>query len=531
MPPSFACVPSQSHLNINPAAVTSPTTSSPTATTTDVSNVYQVDYTCVNAGKTLGMTKRRVRFRFGFADTQALLSGEKAGADCRGEEHEIIINWSLASGKQQVLCDGHEIFYEVRPRESVLTCAWRFRGNHVLKVVGYAKPSTMRQAGTKQFNIFLDEVSFYDFLPIYAIGTRPSSSTSYYPEKNYRPVVSHSNREQYNIDTEGANEYYDEKGLQYQHQAVTTPSTVASFQSYEGESGEPNNNNNNSNYADLLDMADDSVVYYNTTVPPSQQQQQQLPVNDPFSYPPANVEVDPENERRSKLAEINQQLTMAIQNTHISAAPPPTNTTHAIVPSQTQSSYYASEAYSTNASYPSQEPAPASVPVPVLLDENQDTSNTEEKSGDNAFDDMMKKLVNVEDITSEPEHLQNSKLSMKPLLEKKKNASNKQQQESYGPQPTLSQLKAVSSLTVKGPDNNKEIMKPSNYLPNNNNVSYQGALVVHGASSPHYNPHPHAHQDMNSAPPLMRQVGFGVGASYQQQYGQAPQQAYYARSG
>lgn len=527
MPPSFACVPSQSHLNINPAAVTSPKTS--TATTTDVSNVYQVDYTCVNAGKKLGMTKRRVRFRFGFADTQALLSGEKAGADCRGEEHEIIINWSLASGKQQVLCDGHEIFYEVRPRESVLTCAWRFRGNHVLKVVGYAKPSTMRQAGTKQFNIFLDEVSFYDFLPIYAIGTRPSSSASYYPEKNYRPVVSHSNREQYNIDTEGANEYYDEKGLQ-QQQAVTTPSTVASFQSYEGESGEPNNNNSASNYADLLDMADDSVVYYNTTVPPSQQQQQQLPVNDPFSYPPAAVEVDPENERRSKLAEINQQLTMAIQNTHISAPPPPMNTTHAIVPSQTQSSYYASEAYSTNASYPSQEPAPVAAPVPVLLDENQDTSNTEEKSGDNAFDDMVKKLVNVEDITSEPEHLQNSKLSMKPLLEKKKNASNKQQQqESYGPQPTLSQLKAVSSSsTVTGPNNNKEIMKPSNHLPNNNNVSYQGALVVHGASSPHYN---HAHQDMNSAPPLMRQVGFGVGASYQQQYGQAPQQAYYARSG
>jgi hypothetical protein len=71
---------------------------------------YQVDYKVSGAGKTLGVTKKKVLWKFGFANPDALRDGS-AGSQCRGSEHEVNFVWSLASGKRQISVDGKEVHY------------------------------------------------------------------------------------------------------------------------------------------------------------------------------------------------------------------------------------------------------------------------------------------------------------------------------------------------------------------------------------------------------------------------------------
>ena len=71
---------------------------------------YQVDHQVQNAAKTLGFSKKKVHFKFGFASEQAIAEG-KAGAACRGSEHEVVFIWSLKSGKRQLLVDGKDVHF------------------------------------------------------------------------------------------------------------------------------------------------------------------------------------------------------------------------------------------------------------------------------------------------------------------------------------------------------------------------------------------------------------------------------------
>ena len=70
--------------------------------------------------------------RFGFANPEALANG-LTGTACRGEEHDVTLVWSVASGKRLVLADGHEVHYSVS-RSGILDFSWTMRGNHVLKI-------------------------------------------------------------------------------------------------------------------------------------------------------------------------------------------------------------------------------------------------------------------------------------------------------------------------------------------------------------------------------------------------------------
>lgn len=83
---------------------------------------YAVDFTEENKGRHLDSTKRKITWKFGFAhppaifphlyngdeyvgfsDERADLAQEgKVGVDCRGREHEIVLVWSLVSGKAHV---------------------------------------------------------------------------------------------------------------------------------------------------------------------------------------------------------------------------------------------------------------------------------------------------------------------------------------------------------------------------------------------------------------------------------------------
>ena len=53
--------------------------------------VYQIDFSAVACGKNVASSKRRIRWRFGFSNKEALDSGE-TGTACRGEERELCIN-------------------------------------------------------------------------------------------------------------------------------------------------------------------------------------------------------------------------------------------------------------------------------------------------------------------------------------------------------------------------------------------------------------------------------------------------------
>ena len=82
---------------------------------------YQIDYSSKNVGKTVANTKKKIEFKFGFANNDAISHGQKGGA-CRGIEHKVVLKWSLTSGKTVVECDMKEIHFglsgnKVRPRE------------------------------------------------------------------------------------------------------------------------------------------------------------------------------------------------------------------------------------------------------------------------------------------------------------------------------------------------------------------------------------------------------------------------------
>ena len=134
--------------------------------------IYQIDLTTASTGKVVAQTKRRVRWRFGFSNAAALADGG-TGTDARGEEHEVILIWSLTSGKRLVLMDGKEVHFSMgKPTAGKFQTSWTMRGNHVLKIVAYAAPPVRNRPGFRQFELFLDGLSYFTFPRIYELGTK-----------------------------------------------------------------------------------------------------------------------------------------------------------------------------------------------------------------------------------------------------------------------------------------------------------------------------------------------------------------------
>jgi len=130
--------------------------------------LYQIDFTAVASGKRIASTKRRVRWRFGFANPEALANGE-TGTACRGEEHDVTIVWSITSGKRLILADGQEVHYS-NSRNNLFEFSWTMKGNHVLKVVAHASPPIQANPGFRQYDFFVDGQSFFSFPKVYRLG-------------------------------------------------------------------------------------------------------------------------------------------------------------------------------------------------------------------------------------------------------------------------------------------------------------------------------------------------------------------------
>jgi len=141
---------------------------------------YQIDFTAVASGKMVATTKRRIRWRFGFPNGAALDAGE-TGTACRGEEHDITIVWSIASGKRMILADGHEIHYSSN-RGGEIDFSWTMKGNHILKVIAHAAPPLTATPGFRQYDLFIDGQSFFLMPKVFELGLKgPPSAVARVP--------------------------------------------------------------------------------------------------------------------------------------------------------------------------------------------------------------------------------------------------------------------------------------------------------------------------------------------------------------
>ena len=97
--------------------------------------------------------------RFGFPNIEALNNGLN-GTDCRGEEHEVTVVWSITSGKKLVLCDGQEVHSSTN-RSSSFDYSWSMKGNHVLKISAHANAPMNPPQGYHQYDLFVDGQSYF----------------------------------------------------------------------------------------------------------------------------------------------------------------------------------------------------------------------------------------------------------------------------------------------------------------------------------------------------------------------------------
>ena len=137
---------------------------------------YQIDYGVQNTAKTLGFSKKRVLFKFGLANPQAVRNG-LAGAQCRGSEHEVTFLWSLKSGKRQLYLDGKDVhFSESGQNGWTVDRAWQHvftmrdpTGTYRLHFI--SQPKLPDMPDSRPFDLRVAGISFFSFNKIYQLGT------------------------------------------------------------------------------------------------------------------------------------------------------------------------------------------------------------------------------------------------------------------------------------------------------------------------------------------------------------------------
>lgn len=146
--------------------------------------MYQIDFNAVAAGRHIAMSKRRIRWRFGFPNKEALEAGE-TGTGCRGTEHDVTVIWSVTSGKKVIIADSHHIHMSM-DRSSVFDHSFNLRGNHVARVCIHANPPTT--SGTRQYELYIDGRSFFTLPKVFELGVTGSS------DKRIPGVITQSQR-------------------------------------------------------------------------------------------------------------------------------------------------------------------------------------------------------------------------------------------------------------------------------------------------------------------------------------------------
>lgn len=134
---------------------------------------YQVGVLITSKGKRVAASKRRIRWRFGFADREAMEQG-KTGQDCRGEEHEVVFVWSYTSGKQLVLVDGNEVHFSKGSYTDKFECSWICKQGRQFTVVAHATSALFQSSGSNQFDLIIDGHSYWNMPKMIELGYRGS---------------------------------------------------------------------------------------------------------------------------------------------------------------------------------------------------------------------------------------------------------------------------------------------------------------------------------------------------------------------
>lgn len=562
--------------------------------------VYQIDFSAVAAGKRLAATKRRVRWyvsvfvmlalghapssptlfprRFGFPNLQALNAG-RTGTDCRGEEHEIVVIWSITSGKRQVLMDGKEVHYS-SSRTSVLDHSWSTRGNHVLKVVCHAAAPMTANPGFRQYDLFIDGQSFFTMPKVYELGVRGVGDRS--PVRGYdQPQFAYSPPPRGTDIPAPSSAEEEERALQEAINASLEESR-RHFENGKGGQAVPQLTNGGNDTTDLLDFGSEPAPAPDAYgAPPPAYAAAPAPPMYAAAPAPPQQQYAAYGGGASYSQQPPQQPMLALPAVPGQGAPPPGYGQYAPAPVQTSyapappsdASYYSAPAPSTNQFDPSSDdpfaPKPpthrdiaseilgaygATSPASMVTNSSvgyetphyhpgqplalQDDSSehhhhqamngglsmnglveTEEEPL-NPFEAALKKLVNVDHIDEPAE--EQIKLTMKKQEEAKKGKKGKSQpkppaaSQMVGTGATLSQI-----ASVKGETKPKDgIMNPPPQLFSPN-AAMAGALVVHGQGPPALQPQGGGF-GVGFGPPQIYGVGGGYG------YGQPSPQSNYA---
>jgi len=145
---------------------------------------YQVESSVASSGKRVAVTKRRVRWRWGVANENALATGA-TGVECRGSEHEVTLIWSITSGKRLVLLDGEEVHFSIgRRTEGKFQYSWGASalgalGTNLLTIIAYANTPLRSVPGFKQFDLIINGQSCLEMCHICELGVHENLTKNY----------------------------------------------------------------------------------------------------------------------------------------------------------------------------------------------------------------------------------------------------------------------------------------------------------------------------------------------------------------
>lgn len=142
---------------------------------------------------------------FGFTNLQAAQEG-KRGVDCRGEEHEVVLVWSVKSGKTRLFWNKANITHlfrgDARHTEQV-DLQWKSRSGEVFEILAYE--STTRTA-PHQYDLLVDGVSIFALSHLSDLDpTKIALETMRKNNQNSSRTVSAENRSESITDTRSGN--------------------------------------------------------------------------------------------------------------------------------------------------------------------------------------------------------------------------------------------------------------------------------------------------------------------------------------
>ncbi|KAL7557196.1 hypothetical protein ACA910_001202 [Epithemia clementina (nom. ined.)] len=520
-----------------------------------VNPVYQIDWHHEASGKRVKATKRRVRFRFGFSHRESIQQG-LTGNQCRGEEHEVILIWSLTSGKRLVVADGEEIHFSTgKFTDPMFETSWQIQGGHMIKMIAYAAPPLFPTPGFRQFDLQIDGMSFFDMPKIYELGTASSKTRSiggareepyYAPAQSHFALPSSSNYPEFNEPRRSVD--LDERPYASQPEFSLPPKSA----SPPNPSPPPVQDRRNSMPA--LPSAPAPVSYYvspsvQSYQTPQQQQQPQSSYYTPqqqqqhpqqqfsapapapgqwdfYAAPPARDEFAPVAPPPPTFADKSKEILNAYASSSPQAATLQlTNAPHYLEYGDASPGATISDVsdYEEDSPYSTPEKAirPTMAPLTIVEMEEREMENMDD------VDRAMKTLVNLGDLTRPAETPEQAK-AMRRKEESKRNNKTKSSPVPPAAAPwqagnnvALGELQKHKS--VKAPA--KEVMRTHAFDPN---AAQAGMMVVYGAApqQPMQPQQPPPQYPLSSLPAPTQGFGAGVAMAQQAYYYKQAQHAH-----